>query len=223
MFECDYCETKFLTEKQYGKHKCREQERMEALKTPDGKLAYEYYVTWFKKKKLPTKRPSRTTFISSQFYNPFLSFTEFVKKMGIPDTDMYIGLMAERNVLPQHWYHPDIYDVFIDHLDNDVSMKVHTRITLTSLDKIAIAFECKIGEVFSLLKAGDLVNLIKSRNISPWVLLLSPKFKTFISTCNSYESSLIQEAINIKRWKLVMSKNRHLTSETKSLLAQLDL
>jgi hypothetical protein len=223
MFECEYCETKFLTEKQYGKHKCREQERMMNLETPDGDAAYEYYATWFKKKRLPTKRPTKRTFIGSQFYTPFLSFTEFVNKMGIPDTDMYIELMVDRGVLPQHWYHADIYDVFIDHLDNDCPMSVHTRVSIVALDKIATGFDCELSEVYSKLMLGDFINLIQSMNVSPWILLLSPRFKKFLSTCSSHERLSIEEVINVARWKLVMKQNRTLIPETKAFIDQLDL
>ena len=221
MFECQYCDTGFLTEVQFNKHNCREKERMMVLETPSGITAYGYYKTWFQKKKMNI--PTKNTFISSRHYNPFFTFAKFVKQMGIPDTKIYIEFMVERGVMPQHWYHSAIYGVFIDHFDNTCPMTTHTRITLFTMDRLATTFECEIGDVIFKLKAGDLAKLIQSRNLSPWVLLLSEKFRIMLTSIPVSERDYIESVINLNRWKLIVERNRNHRAETKSYLDQLDL
>jgi hypothetical protein len=222
IFECEYCETKFLTEKEFGKHRCREQERAEMLCTNEGVEAYTCYKTWFKKRKRFT--PSQQIFIGSRYYNTFIKFAKFSDKVAIPDVDMYIGLMVEKEVLPQHWYHADIYEMFLEYLDYECSPQAHLRITLQTLERISGIFECKMGEVFFELEPADMVRLIQSRNISPWVLLLSPKFKLVLANeMIVNEREFVENAIKLDRWKLIIKRGEKHIPEIRTYINQLDL
>ena len=222
IFECEYCETKFLTEVEFGKHHCREKERAEMLCTNEGVEAYTCYKTWFKKKKQFT--PSQQVFIGSRYYNPFIKFAEFSKRVAIPDVDMYIGLMVEKEVLPQHWYHNDIYEMFLEYLDYECSPQLHLRITLQTLERVSKIFECKMSEVFEELEPSDMVKLIQSRNISPWVVLLSSRFKSVLANdMIPIEREFVEDAIKLDRWKLIIKRGGKHIPEIRTYINQLDL
>lgn len=222
MFECQYCETKFISEATMEKHVCRNRERMIELETPAGITAYKYYKLWFKKRKLPEHPPS--SFIVSRYYNSFFKFREFVTEMSIPDVPLYIEFMSNERIIPQHWYNSDIYNYFMDYFDKDCSPKLHLRITLSNIDRLASTLGCELDAVFSHLHPVTVAEFIKSRNLSPWVMLLSVRFEEFLKTMVTEEERLlIESAIDIKRWKLIMDKNRNIIPDIKTYLTQVNL
>lgn len=222
MFECVYCKTKFITEKNFTQHKCKEKARTEELKTPRGKMAYKHYTTWLRKRGHPAH--AIEIFMGSRYYNVFYTFTDYALKMGIPDTTLYIELMAKDAILPQHWYVDDIYTYFINYLDKDCDAKTHLRISLMTLERLSSAFDCKISEVFSHLKPQDVVTLIQSRNLSPWTVLLSDRFKSYLQNETNYEEQkLIESVINLDRWRIIMDIHKNSIAETRNYLKQLEL
>ena len=222
MFKCDFCEAQFITQDTFEAHSCRQRERMQELSTSTGVLAYKHYSLWFKKRKLLI--PNKESFVVSRYYKTFFSFTKFTKKMGVPDVDLYIGFMARENILPQHWSNPDIYNYFLDYFDNECKVTTHLRITIKTMERLASILECKLDEVFDNLDVDDCIKLIQSRNFSPWVLLLSSKFKTFISdNATNEQLKLIEEVMKVNRWKTIMEKNRDKIKTTKQYIHEFNL
>jgi hypothetical protein len=132
--------------------------------------------------------------------------------------------MVRETIVPQHWYNPDIYDFFIDYFDNECSPNTHARITLTTLDKLATICECELGEVFDNLTPEDAIKLIQSRNLSPWIILLSLKFKTFLmNDVSTTQRALIENVIRMNRWKRIMEQKRNFIPEIKEYIRQVGL
>ena len=92
------------------------------------------------------------------------------------------------------------------------------------MERIAKSLECPMGEIFTHLQVSDVIKLIQSRNLSPWVLLLSKKFKAFYKTTpTTEERRLLEDVIKLGRWQLIMETKKQLIPETKKYLDQLDL
>lgn len=222
IFECEYCKTKFLTEENYKKHKCDNEIRVSEVNTPRGERVFDYYVLWFKERSLPA--PSKEIFIGSKYYNTFFKFHEYATKMHIPDINLYIKLMSKESILPQHWYNDDIYNFFLDHLDNECSYMTHVRITLSSLERLASSLDCKISEVFDKIGGRKIIDFIQSRNFSPWVLLFSNKFKQFLqNSASPEEHTLVEKVIDLDKWRKIIADHEDDASAVKDYLKQLDL
>jgi hypothetical protein len=195
---------------------------MKELDTKRGMSAFKYYRAWFKARRL--RIPNKDTFVVSKMYNTFFKFAVFAKDMGIPDTTLYIKFMVKNTVMPAHWYNSDIYNYFMDSFDKDYDPMTHVRITFTSIERISKALDCKMGDVFSHLHPSDVIKLIQSRNLSPWVLLLSKKFAAFLKNdVNAEERKLIEDVIKLNRWETILENQRSRIPEIKKYVAQLDL
>jgi len=222
MFECEYCGAQFLTEETINAHSCKEKTRFTELETTTGMQAFRCYQIWFKARGF--RPPQKRGFVSSHLYNSFFRYVKYRRKMGIPDDKIYIGIMASEGILPQHWYNDDIYRYAIKKFDSDFDPKVHIRITLVTLDKLARKLDCEISEVFDYLRPSDAIKLIQSRNFSPWVLLLSQRFKKYLQEeTTKEERMMISSAMNIKHWKLMFEIKKDKVSETKEYINQLNL
>lgn len=222
MYECEFCEAKFISDEGIREHTCRQKERMQQLNTPLGRVAYSYYKLWFKYRKYLI--PAKESFIVSKSYNPFLKFVKYAKKMGIPNVPLYIKFMSQEGILPQHWYNDDIYEYFIDYLDKECSHVEHLKITLKSFDRISEALDCDIGEIFDYMRPIDVINLIETRNLSPLVLFFSVKFRNFVKyVASDVEKHLIDQAMNVNRWKPIIESNADGMKFIKDTLVKVEL
>lgn len=222
MFECQFCGAQFLSQENLDDHRCREMERFDELETTAGMQAFRCYQIWFKARGF--RPPQKRAFVSSPLYNSFFRYIKYKRKMGIPDDKIYIGIMAEENILPQNWYNDDIYRYAMKKFDSEFDPKTHARITLVTLDRLAKKFDCEISQVFDHLRPSDTIKLIQSRNLSPWVLLLSPRFKKYLhEETTKEERMMISSAMNIKHWKMMFELKKNKVPETKDYIKQLNL
>lgn len=223
MFECQYCEAKFQTENGLAQHSCRSMARIKELENSNtGTQAFLLYKLWFTKRKL--REPSIKSFVSSRYYNSFLKFIDFSRKVGIPDTGIYLDIMCSDNILPQHWYNQDIYNLFKSKFDSLVPPETQLRISFITIERVSKIFDCKLGDIFNYIDPIDLIKLIDSKNISPWLLLFSKKFKIYTSTIKNPEHiTLLDNAIKINSWEVIIRQNSKSIENIKKYINAADL
>lgn len=178
LFECSFCRKKFRRENAFIKHRCEKMKRDEALRTPQGQAALSYYRKWlnYQQKRVPDDR----AFINSSSYNAFMRFAEFVKKSEMPTPEEFIRLMLKKNFQPSMWLINEVHSIYMEHLDNNVPPKQLANITMATLCDLADYYDCEIGDVFRYAYPGEVIDLIKKRKLSPWVLLKSSKFMAYL-------------------------------------------
>jgi hypothetical protein len=196
---CSFCGAEFKTDTGYSLHKCEKMQRREDIKTPTGQTAYGLYSTWFTVKK--KNAPSIESFMNSRYFKSFFKFAEFVKRLKITETELYIRMMNDKDILPVHWTSDDMYSHYIEYLDRKLSPKRQAGITIRTMEKIVDAAECDIREVFDVLTGADLIQLIRERKLSPWVLLRSRKFMVKFELLSSEEQHILEGLVRFPYWK----------------------
>ena len=223
IFECKYCNQKFVKEGVFNNHHCEEMKRSEFIKTPKGIAAFFYYKEWLQVSRGNTVA-SEETFISSRYYTSFLKFLEFSNKMLLPNKSAFIKYVASKTILPVHWCNDEVYISYIENLDKVYTPVEQAQETVKTMYELASGFGCQAHEVFNYLEAGDCVKLLKARRLTPWVLMFSRRFHQFLAIKLSKEQRIIiQSSINPIIWKNKF-QNRPLDVEKmKSVVAQLNL
>jgi len=204
-YECEHCHTSFVREVNYLKHKCTQMVREEEINTPRGQAAYSLYGRWLKSHNRAI--PTVNTFLTSKVYSTFIEFAAFIKKVKIPDTDLFIRLMKDRSIHPQLWLHDSVYALYMEYLDAQVSPVQHMKYTVDTLYKLADIFECEVKQLFHELTVSELSQLIRERRISPWILLHSREFKKLLIKINPDERSVFETLIRPGYWTFVLDKN----------------
>lgn len=204
--ECKYCFKKLSTKENLEKHTCRSKERWEYLSTKKGYQAFNDYSYWLNKKK--SSVPKKQTFVDSRFFNSFSEFQIFVLDKGIPDKKMYMDFMISNNVSPMLWRMQESYDMFIRFFDESVETDVKCNLTFKLITELASILECKRAEVFGQLLASDVSRLVFERRLTPWVLLSSKEFLSYMHNLNSVENyRLLYSTIDVDIWKIEFKKN----------------
>jgi hypothetical protein len=196
--------------------------RTREFNTPQGQAAWLYYQTWFKTmKKMP---PRADAFLTSSFYRTFNNFAEFARKVQLPTPDKFIWLMVEKDLPPNMWMRDEPYAMYMDYLEHRVPPMDQVRLSIDTLFSYADRFEVDVGDIFEHLHPSDLIQLVRTRRVSPWLLLCSKKFKMFFVDKASQEQQMILETlIRFDSWAERLSKDPVLTENIKRCVRELNL
>lgn len=221
-FECKFCGTRFKQETRYMSHRCTQMKRDEQIKTPLGQAAWSYYQKWMKAQRRAI--PSIETFLTSKFYTTFIKFAEFVQKTGLPDIDTFIWYMTEKKIQPVIWVNNEIYQSYLEFIDKKADPDKEAQRTIDYLFNIADEFECEVGEVFEYLIANDVIQMLTRRQLSPWILLHSPKFKQFLIHKTTTDERVVMETIiRVDYWAKKLAKHPEVVARMKRYTRELDL
>ncbi len=197
-YTCKACHKVFVRENAYMVHNCKQMKREAELKTQLGQTAWDYYQTWMKcKKRIP---PSATAFMSSNYFRTFMNFAKFVKQIKLPGPDKFIKLMVHKDYPPSMWTMDEIYTQYIDFLDSTIDP---TNVVLQSIDTLLKYADNlnDVSEVFDRINPNELLQLIRVRQLSPWLLLYSKKFGHMWKTrLNNEQQSIMESLIHIDNW-----------------------
>lgn len=198
--------------------------REERLRTSIGQAAWQFYQDWFRyqRKRVPDDR----AFLKSQYFESFIRFAEFVRNTSLPSPDIFVKLMIEKNYTPTMWLIDSVYAQYMEHLELRASPQVHAEITVETLMAIADAAECDVSEVFDVMTGSEVIELVRQRKLSPWVLLLSDKFKEFLINLhkkNREQYIVLESLIRYQHWMKRFEKRPDDVRYMKKIVAELGL
>lgn len=220
--ECEYCSKRFVYVNAYEKHECEKMRRIKASKTRRGNAAFDDYKYWLTLKKKTIMKME--TFLDSSFYTPIMKFQEYKAQKGIPDRKLFIKFMTDKRFDPKMWRNSDLYEDFILFYDQEQPAMEMVNISLGTLNKLASIFECDIGEVIENLLPAELARLIFERTLSPWLLLLSDKFKHYLHILTDpAQYIMITNVIDANDWRSKFSKKPKTVEKIKSIIKEFGL
>ncbi len=220
-FTCEFCGKHFVREYNYLKHTCEPMRRTAMLETTIGQAAWEFYKNWLSKNRRNPRNAD--SFISSQFYKPFIRFAEFVKKMSIPEPDKYIWLMVERKYRPNVWTEDVVYRKYLEFVDVQGDPYDRAAFTVRALQRIASEHDCELCDVHKYITAPELVHRIYIRELSPWIILTSTKFLSLIRNSDPAEQVMLENVIRPDFWKERFKKNPTAYNDLKNIVKRFKL
>lgn len=219
---CEFCNKQFVREQNYLKHKCEKMKRYALFNTIDGQLAFLAFNNW---RKFKTYHPVDVEiFANSRYFKAFVRFAEYSRSQSIPDKFGYIKLMAEKNISPFYWCDYDVYDTYVKTFDECYPVDKKIEISIDTLKELSERYGCNLSDIFGNIPPIDLLKLVTARRISPWILLPSTKFKSFLlHNTTSEERMLFNTFIDITKWKKDFAKNPEILSMIKELNTKLGI
>jgi len=203
-------------------HRCKAMQRDDQIKTPLGQTAWSYYQKWMKSHR--RQIPSIETFLTSKFYTAFIKFAQFAQKVGLPDIDTFIWYMKEKNIPPVIWVNNDIYASYIEFVDTKSDPNKQATRTIEYLFRLAEEYQVDVSEIFDYLVPNDVILMLHRRQISPWILLHSKKFKQFLINKTTDQERIAMEAIiRPAYWADKKTKHPEIVAQMKKYVHELDL
>lgn len=204
-YQCTYCHKAFLREDAFLLHKCEMMKREDEIKTPVGQAAWSYYQKWFKSQK---KKVEINQFINSKrYYRSFIRFADFVQRVRLIDIDIFIQMMREKDIPPQLWTNDQVYSLFLEYLDHTASPIELGEKTAKFLYQIAETLETKVEDVFDQLQPGDVMQFIRERRFTPWLLLRSRRFRQYLQSLDGEEREQFANLMKKEFWSYKFDNN----------------
>lgn len=197
-WKCGFCDKKFVHEKNYLKHRCKEMERAQTMQTVAGQSAYRYYAYWMGAKR--RKVPSAETFMDSVMFTSFCKFYDFVVKLHIPAPERYIDLMVKHDFDPKMWTLNDCYKLYLDWIDRCSDPFDQAATTVDMLYQLSEATNVPVQNVFEAIHPREVIELIRLRKLSPWLLFASSRFKNLILTMDQMDRESLLETVGNDFW-----------------------
>ena len=220
-FECKYCEKEFKSESVFMRHSCPEMQRMEVLRSPTGQSAYVYYSAWMKG--YGRTVPPIETFAGSRYFTSFVKFATYLIEHSIPTPMAYVQQMIKHDISPMLWCQQECYLIYLTYLDSEVTPMKQVEISLTSLLRLSEQMEIEIHEAFTKFTPQDMMELLLTRSVSPWLLLASRKFKEWLLKQHSDDVKMINRVINPHVWLYRMECNKEVMAEIRDICKELGL
>jgi hypothetical protein len=179
--------------------------RAEEIQTIIGQAAWSYYQGWMK----ANKRFAHgiESFMTSKYYNSFIKFAKQVKRLNIPDVNIFIRLMRDKKIQPTLWCKDEVYTIYIEYMDHKLSPLEQAKITISTLFFYADKLNCDVSNIFSIFEPVDVMQLLQQRRLSPWLLLFSSKFKSMIRSASKDQQIVLQSIIRPVFWKKRFDRN----------------
>lgn len=204
-FECQYCRVNYATENGLLKHQCKTKERMDQVQTPLGQAAFLFYAKWMRS--TGKSIPPISTFTTSRYYESFIRFARFNKAIKLPAVDVYVQVMKSKDIGPELWTNDTAYGIYLEHMEYNANPNVLAKITSETLEKLSEEYNCEISDVFTKGNKNEIIQLIRERRLSPWILLRSTRFKQFLSTCSDTQLDQVENLIDARYWKKRFTEN----------------
>lgn len=221
-YECHFCHKRFKFEDRFIKHKCKAMIRDENLRTPIGQAAWQFYQDWMR---IQRKRvPNEKSFLKSNYYEAFNRFAAHIKKLNLPNPQTFMKLMVDKEFPPYMWTRDEVYALYMEHLDRAAPPAEHAQITTDTILRLTEILGCEPGEIFSQLNANEVIELIKERKLSPWILLRSGKFKLFFRDRTSPEQKIVlQSLIRPHYWTIQIQQKPDAVRDMDAIVKEMNL
>jgi hypothetical protein len=85
--------------------------------------------------------------------------------------------------------------MYIEHLDRKSTPLEQAKLTVETLLTVADKRQADVSNIFEMLSPNEVIHLLRTRQVSPWLLLCSRKFKLFFKDKTTPEQRLIMETL----------------------------
>lgn len=221
-FVCKHCGKGYIREKAYLEHMCKQMKRQEEIQTPAGQAAWTYYQCWFRTmKKMP---PQIASFMESKYYRTFINFSQFVNKVQLPMPEKFIWLMVTKEYPPSMWMLDDVYVLYLEFLDYKTTPMEQVNTSINTLFKLADSSNIDVADVFSNMHPSDLIQMLRTRQLSPWLLLMSRKFKEYyVNKTNTEQQQILETLIPPEAWATRFEKHAATLPQIKRCVSELGI
>ena len=132
--------------------------------------------------------------------------------------------MLSKTMPPTLWCNYDVYDSYIEHFDKTATIDDKIQISLETISDLCKTYKCNPAEIFEHIKPLQILTMVNSRKLSPWVLLQSVKFKDYLKfKTNQEDRIMFNTFIDMSKWKPQFLENPGKVLEIKGINKELGI
>lgn len=222
MWECKYCLKEFKREGAFLKHECKQMRVFNELSEPHVQAAYSYYSYWMKQRGF--KVPDIQTYGTSRYYNTFKKFHDFIQQYKIPSPEKYMDIMIRLGLSPMLWSRDEYYSSYLRNIDKLVDPVDQAIITIEFMMKLMKDKDLSSpSDLLRELHYREIVDHIRARKFSPWLLLCSKAFRDKLSSLEASERVEVGRIIGMNYYATEFEKNPKTLTVMKEIANKIEI
>lgn len=210
VWNCTYCQRPFQTETGFMNHKCKGRERLDELRSPVGQQAYSLYAEWMRVRKMTV--PPIENFMESRYFRAFVKFSEYANKTAIPNVLQYVKFMVEQKIDPMLWTNRAMYASYLEWFDDAFPPESQFIESLDRLLMMVADHKVEPKDIFKALGTEKIVNMVRRRKLTPWLLVTSSAFLKWASALDPHERSVLTDCVDVGAYSLKLQKRADLAT-----------
>jgi hypothetical protein len=132
-------------------------------------------------------------------------------------------MMKDKSIQPTLWTNDQMYSLYLEYIDRNTTPTKQANLTMKTLSKIADDLDCDISEVFNVAHPADILERIRSRKLSPWILLRSVKFRAMLERISDEERKLFEQLIRPSYWSAKFQLNPNVVKKMSAYVKEMNL
>jgi len=162
-------------------------------------------------------------FIKTATYTHFIKLIRFAKEVHLPDIELYIKLMVNSKRQPNTWCNDRSYRVFLQQMNTSTNATDAIRLSAQELQDIAEKLNVSVQEAVDLMTIQEMLQMVRQRRISPWIVLNSKAFIEKIFGADASDRDAVSKVIDPDYWTIVMAQNRKAIQFSKQVCSMLEI
>lgn len=215
---CEYCQRTFKRERSLLTHACQIRQRCDLKGEPASRIAYQFWMDFYKKTTNSKKPKMFIDFAKSQYYIAFAKFGNYCVESKVINPKRYFDWLLDSKIAIDQWCKDSIYTKFLiwylrieDAMD---AVKRSIDTCLTHSEEAGIPHN-------DFLRYGNknrICHLITNGSISPWMLYQSASGIKFLENLSEAQQEMVLEYIDPELWTIRFFKDKESVTEVKNLL-----
>ncbi len=150
---------------------------------------------------------SEDSFLRSASFPHFVKLCRFGREVHIPDLALYLKIMVAADRRPNTWISDRSYRIFLETMNSQTAATEMIEISAKTIQSLAEKNEMRVPAYVLLMGIGEMLQLMRQRRLSPWIILNSNLFKRKIQEATPEEKEIIAKLIDADYWTIAMRDN----------------
>jgi hypothetical protein len=183
---------------------------------------YDVYELWMKS--YGRSVPSMDVFATSQFFNAFVRFADYVNRTSLYAPDQFVKLMKEYDVSPTLWLNAELYDIYHTWLDLRYNPLEQVQTSVDTIFKLMEIFDSKSATAaIERLNSRELIELLRNRKLSVYLVLCSSVFKNQITKMDEGDRKELGTLLNAEYVSKKFDADKKLHEDIKAIVGSLGI
>ena len=199
MFECQYCEAKFKSERTIMVHICEPKRRWMNKDEKYSRLAFHAYSRFYE---LTQAVGGRTfdDFAKSKFYLGFTKFGMHIININAINPEDFVDFVIRNSVKLDRWCSDSVYETYIQELNRKESADRAVERSILLMEKWGADYGRPFNGFFKEVSKPLAIHYITSGRLSPWVIFNCDSGAELIDSFSDQELTIINEYLEPSFW-----------------------
>ncbi len=200
VYQCQFCNNKFMQEKTLAVHICEQKRRYLAKDDKATVIGYQTFNRFFQLTQKLGQNKTFDEFAKSPYYNAFVKFGSFVSNVNPLYPDKFIDWIVRSGVKLDHWCRDELYEKYVIELIHTESVETALERSVAHMNTWAKENQSVWNHYFKYVSTNRAMFDIKDGKVSPWLILNCKTGKEMLANFRDDQLAAISTIIDPQIW-----------------------